>query len=100
MPPKKRPKTTYTKVITKRSGKTKVKEISEKKYKRKLERAIKSEARGKRKKVTGTTTATTKRQTISKKKDKGRKKTFVGTTTRQALLKNKVSVRLVRKKKK
>ena len=103
-----KPSKTYKKVITKRSGKTKVKAISEKKYKRKLKRAVKSEARGKRKKVTGTTTTTTgrpyslnvttKRQTISKKKDKGRKKTFVGTTKKGATVSEIKKARLKKKR--
>ena len=71
--------------------------ISAKKYERKLKSAIKSEAKGKRKKVTGTTTTrinrkpintTTKKQTISKKNDKGRKKTFVATSTKKATAKD------------
>lgn len=80
-------KKTYTKVVTKKSGKTKTKTISAKKYQRKLKSAIKSEAKGKRRKVTTTTTnrkpvnTTTKKQVISKKNDKGRQKTFVATST-------------------
>jgi len=103
MPPRvtrvKRPSTTYKKVVTKRSGKVKEKAISEKKYKRKLKRAVKSEARGKRKSVSNNkkttlntysgTANTTRKQTISKKNDKGRKKTFVATNTRRATDKEK-----------
>ena len=99
-------KKTYTKVVTKKSGKTKTKDISAKKYERKLKSAIKSEAKGKRRKVTGTTTTTTnrkpantttKKQVISKKNDKGRKKTFVATSTKKATAKD-VALAKIRKK--
>ena len=91
---KKHKLTTYKKVVTKRSGRVKEKAISEKKYKRKFKRAVKSEARGKRKSVSNTKKTTlntysggantTRKQTISKKNDKGRKKKFVATNTRKA----------------
>ncbi len=99
-------KKTYTKVVTKKSGKTKTKTISAKKYQRKLKSAIKSEAKGKRRKVTGTTTTTTnrkpvntttKKQVISKKNDKGRQKTFVATSTKKATAKDVANAKLRKK---
>jgi len=104
--PKDRAKKTYTKVVTKKSGKTKTKNISAKKYERKLKSAIKSEVKGKRRKVTSTTTTTTnrkpantttKKQVISKKNDKGRKKTFVATSTKKATAKDVANARLRKK---
>ena len=85
--PRKKPATTtYKKVVVKRSGKTKVKSISEKKYEKKQAQA----AKRKRKVVksySNTDRASGARKTVvrvSKKNDKGRKKSFVKTTTTPA----------------
>ena len=78
---------TYKKVVTKKSGKTKTKNISAKKYERKLKKAIKKgKPISQKTKVTlGPLSSTSKRtQTISKTKKSGRKKSFVGTSTSKA----------------
>ncbi len=78
---------TYKKVVTKKSGKTKTKNISAKKYQRKLKKAIKKgkPISQKTKVSLGPFSSTSKRtQTISKTKKSGRTKSFVGTSTSKA----------------
>ena len=90
-PVKKTPvKKTYKKVVTKKSGKTKTKTISAKKYERKLGKAIKKGKAIRNVKSTTTKTPlrgnniTTRTQIVSKTNKRGKTKSFVGQSTKKA----------------
>ena len=83
-------KKTYKKVVTKKSGKTKTKTISAKKYERKLGKAIKKGKAIRNVKSTTTKTPlrgnniTTRTQIVSKTNKRGKTKSFVGQSTKKA----------------